>query len=211
MSARPTPPWEQIALGGQLAASGDGSADSRVTVAGIARRLTTAPARCGAVRVACIDGPAGSGKTTLAGQLGAVTGAPVVHLDDLYQGWSQELGGPLAARLAAWLLDPWEAGLPGRHLRYDWVAGSYVNWVEVPTAPTIILEGCGCASAAVRPRAALVIWVDAPPAVRLARGLARDGSELADRWSEWQRREAEHFIADGLPEAADVRWQGAPA
>ena len=43
--------------------------------------------RLGGVRVIAIDGPAGSGKTTLGDAL-AERGAAVLHLDDLYDGWS---------------------------------------------------------------------------------------------------------------------------
>lgn len=161
---------------------------------------------CGGTRVVCVDGPAGSGKTTLATRLSAeLGGAPVVHLDDLYEGWHQELGAPLAARLTAWLLDPWTRGAPGRFPRYDWAADAFTaEWVEVPAAPTVILEGCGSASSGVRARASLVVWIEAEPRVRMARGIQRDGEHLAGQWRDWQCREAEHFAADGTREAADV-------
>ena len=157
------------------------------------------------MRVVCIDGPAGSGKTTLADGLArALGGAPVVHLDDLYEGWEQELGDPLSARLRAWLLDPWRDGLPGRHLRYDWHAARYAEWVEVPPGPVVVLEGCGSAAAGVRDRAAVVAWVEADAAVRLARGLARDGAAMTALWHAWQRREAAHFATDGTAAAAHL-------
>lgn len=178
-------------------------------VADIAALAAGSPARCGNVKLICIDGPAGAGKTTLAAQLQEVLGAPVVHMDDLYQGWSQDIGSPLAARLAAWLLDPWEAGLSGQYLHYDWVGRRYEKWVAVPPAPVIILEGCGCASAAVRTRASLVVWVQAQPDLRLTRGLARDGAQMAGHWRDWQDREDRHFAADATALAADLEWLGA--
>ena len=169
-------------------------------------RVQAQPPRCGAVRVVCVDGPAGSGKTTLAGQLAAALGnAPIVHLDDLYHGWAQPLGAPLSARLEAWLLDAWAAGLPGRYLRYDWHAGRYVEWVAVEPAPIVVLEGCGSGAAAIRARAALVVWVDASVDTRLARGLARDGEAMRQQWLDWQRAEQAHFDSDGTGAAADVR------
>jgi hypothetical protein len=173
--------------------------------AALVARASAAPPRCGAVRVICVDGPAGSGKTTLADLIGRAAGdAPVVHLDDLYEGWAQPLGPPLAARLRAWLLDPWSLGHEGRHPRYDWLAGQYVGWVEVPAAPLVVLEGCGSAAAGVRERAALVVWVEADEDVRLARGLARDGAALEPQWRTWQAAEAAHFADDGTRAAADA-------
>jgi len=152
----------------------------------------------------CIDGPAGSGKTTLAESLAeALAGAPVVHMDDLYEGWGQALGDPLAARVEAWLLVGWASGLPGIHPRFDWALGRYAEWVTVPVAPVVILEGCGSASARIREQASLVVWVEAPAGLRLQRGVERDGAALAPQWREWQAHEQAHFTTDGTRAAAD--------
>ncbi len=175
----------------------------------LASLVGDAAPRCGSTRLVCIDGPAGSGKTTLAHALAAaLDGAPVVHMDDLYEGWAQALGDPLAARVEAWLLVGWAAGLPGMHPRFDWALGRYGEWVTVPAAPVVILEGCASGSARIRQRASLVVWVHAPPGLRLQRGLARDGSALEDQWRDWQSHEDAHFAADGTRAAADVAVDG---
>ena len=172
-------------------------------------RVAEAAPRCGSTRLVCIDGPAGSGKTTLAGALAeALAGAPVVHMDDLYEGWGQALGDPLAARLEAWLLVGWASGLPGIHPRFDWALGRYAEWVTVPVAPVIILEGCGSASARIRQRASLIVWVEAPAGLRLQRGVERDGPALEPQWLEWQAHEQAHFAIDGTRAAADVIVDG---
>lgn len=174
----------------------------------LAALVTTSPPRCGASRVVCVDGPAGSGKTTLADALGERLGAPVVHMDDLYEGWEQQLGAALAARVEAWLLLPWSVGLPGRHLRFDWARERFTTWVEVPAAPVLVLEGCASASALLRRRASVVVWVEAAADVRLHRGLERDGHDLQPHWRAWQEHEAAHFWADGTRAAADVVVDG---
>ncbi len=178
-------------------------------VPSIAERVLSADPRCGATRLVCVDGPAGSGKTTTAAAMSdALARAPIVHMDDLYEGWSQQLGDPLAARVEAWLLVGWSDGLPGMHPRYDWVAGRFEEWVSVPSAPVVILEGCASASARVRRWASLVVWVQAPALLCLQRGLTRDGDGMADHWRAWQVHEAAHFAADGTRAAADVRVDG---
>ena len=175
----------------------------------LAARVLASEARCGRTRLVCIDGPAGSGKSTLAAAVAqAVGAAPVVHMDDLYQGWDQPLGDQLAGRVDAWLLTPWAAGLAGNHPRYDWVRGRFGEWVQVPAAPVVILEGCASAAAGIRERASLVVWVEAPVALRLERGLERDGDALEGQWLSWQEREAAHFAVDDTRAAADVRVDG---
>ena len=57
------------------------------------------PPTLGDGRLVCVDGPAGSGKTTLAAGIAARTGAPVLHMDDLYPGWS-------GLRAWTWIIEP---------------------------------------------------------------------------------------------------------
>jgi uridine kinase len=179
-------------------------------VPAVAQRAAAAAPRCGSTRLVCIDGPAGSGKTTLAAALATALGdAPVVHMDDLYEGWDQQLGPALAERVDAWVLDPLRSGSAGRYRRFDWAAGRFAgDWVRVPAAPVVILEGCASASRQVRAWASLVIWVEAPEDVRLRRGLERDGEAMAAQWRAWQRHEAAHFAADGTRGAADLIIDG---
>ena len=156
----------------------------------------------GAVRLVCIDGPAGSGKTTLADLLGLELGAQVLHVDDLLEGWDGlEAMWP---RFQAGVLDPLAAGRPGRYRRYDWVAGQLAEWHDVPVADAVVLEGCGSARRAVDAVAVLRVWVEAPGDVRLARGLARDGEALRGQWIAWMRLEAAHFAVEATRARADV-------
>lgn len=178
-----------------------------LTLAGLAARLLAAPPRVGGTRLVCVDGPAGSGKTTLAASLAAVLPDPVtVHMDDLYAGWT--LTGA-AARLAAGVLRPLAEGRPGAYHRYDWAAARFADHTTpVPVPAVLVVEGCGSACRATDPWASLRIWVAADPAVRLARGLARDGAHLTGEWLRWQRSEAAHFAADGTRARADVVVDG---
>lgn len=161
------------------------------------------------MRLVCVDGPAGSGKTTAAARLaevGATRGVHVgvVHLDDLYEGWSG-LEGSLWPRLAAQVLEPLRRGRPGRFQRFDWVAGAFDDWVDVPVPQVLVLEGCGSARRAADPSASLRVWVEAPAELRLARGLTRDGEDAREHWTTWMREEAEHFARERTRERADAR------
>ncbi|MGY4646202.1 uridine kinase [Cellulomonas sp. URHB0016] len=183
------------------------AAARRVTDDLVARALSRQP-RLGPVRLVCVDGPAGSGKTTTAAALVATaraTGgvAEVVHLDDLYEGWSG-LDGSLWPRLAAQVLEPLRRGLPGRFQRYDWSASRFDGWVDVPVPDVLVLEGCGAGQRLADPIAVLRVWVEAPDPVRLARGLARDGTDARARWEQWMLDEAAHFARERTRERADV-------
>ena len=59
-------------------------------VPALADRVRAAVPLLGRTRLVCVDGPAGSGKTTLADRLVTALGpgAAVVHMDDLYAGWT---------------------------------------------------------------------------------------------------------------------------
>jgi uridine kinase len=179
------------------------------TFAALAARVLAAPARLGAVRLVCVDGPAGSGKTTFAGRLTDALGADagLVHLEDLYAGWT--LTGAVA-RLSAGVLRPLAEGRPGTHHRYDWAAGRFDDEpVAVPLPRVLVVEGCGSSPRALDPWTSLRIWVEAPAPLRVARGLARDGADLAAHWRRWQQSEAAHFAAEDTRARADLRVDGA--
>lgn len=158
-------------------------------------------------RLVCVDGPAGSGKTTLATQLAVRFACQVVHLDDLYQGWEAGPDGG-ARRLGEWVLTPLAAGRPGRYRRYDWVRGEYAEAHDVQPAPVLVVEGCGAAARQVDAWAALRVWVEADDELRLARGLERDGAEARDHWLRWMADERAHYTAERTRERADVRLDG---
>jgi uridine kinase len=179
------------------------------TVASLAAGIRAAAPRLGGTRLVCVDGPAGSGKTTLAARLAAVLGpgVAVVHMDDLYAGWTLDGAD---ARLIDGVLRPLAEGRPGSFRRYDWAAERFDDVpTPVPPPDVLIVEGCGSCPRAVDAWTTLRIWVEAPQPLRLARGLARDGADLADHWERWQREEAALFAAEDTRARADVRIDGA--
>jgi uridine kinase len=180
------------------------------TFASLAAGIRAAEPRLGGTRLVCIDGPAGSGKTTLAARLALALGdgVAVVHMDDVYAGWTLSGG---FERLRSGVLAPLAEGRAGAYRRYDWLAERFVEApTSVPVPDVLIVEGCGSCPRAVDAWASLRIWVEAPPTLRLARGLARDGAELAEQWRQWQREENALFEAEDTRARADLRVDGAP-
>ncbi|MCL2455654.1 MAG: uridine kinase [Micrococcales bacterium] len=181
-------------------------------VAVAADAVRAGPARLGSVRLVCVDGPAGSGKTTFAQRLATCLDADeatagrtaVLHLDDLYEGWSG-LEGSLWPRLSAQVLEPLRRGEPGRYQRYDWESQRFDGWVDVPVPSVLVIEGCGSGRRAGAGLTTALVWVEASAELRLRRGLARDGERARQHWLTWMDDEARHFAAEGTAARADVR------
>lgn len=169
-------------------------------VAGLAERATP---RCGDVLVVAVDGPSGAGKTTLARSLGRRLGARVVHMDDVYPGWD---GLAAAVPLVVeGLLEPLARGEDAAYRRWDWRRGRAATRPrEVRWVPRLVLEGVGSSVGPAAPYAAVRVWVEAPRAVRFARGIARDGETYRPHWERWARQEVALFGADGTRARADV-------
>jgi len=163
------------------------------------------PPTLGTGRLVCVDGPAGAGKTTLALALARLTGARVVHMDDLYDGWS---GLPRVADQLDGLLRPLTEGRPGHYRRYDWHTGAFAETVEVQPANLLVLEGVGSGSRAHADLVTALVWVEAPHDLRMRRGIERDGEAFAPHWERWAAAEAEHFAHEDTRARADVVVDG---
>jgi uridine kinase len=187
----------------------------------IVARVVTAPPSVGPVRLVCVDGPAGSGKTTLAAVLAQALAptfghVPVVHGDDLYEGWAVVADAAdrvaafeaFGARVAAWLLEPWSRDEPATHPVRDWYADAWGPTVVVPAAPVVILEGVAAAGRALRSRAALVVWVEVDPGLAIERVVERDGEAMRGEIVSWQRDESRWHELDGTRDAADLHVRG---
>ncbi|MET1061225.1 MAG: AAA family ATPase [Nocardioides sp.] len=173
------------------------------TVSAVLAHLETRPPLLDEGRLLCIDGPAGSGKTTLAAAVAEATGARVLHLDDHYEGW-QGLGDA-PSRIRDEILAPLAAGMPGFYRRYDWDRREFAELHVVEPSELLVLEGVGSGSRELASYRATLVWVTADADLRLERGLARDGEGAREDWVRWMDDEQKHFAEHGTAEAADLR------
>ncbi len=175
----------------------------------LAQDVLDASPRLGPARLVVVDGPAGSGKTTFAGRLAAaLDGVQVLHMDDLYEGWSGGLTPDVWERLHGQVLEPLSSGRDGRYQHYDWQVGEFAEWRPVPLRSVLVIEGVGSAARPVDAFASLRVWVEAPETVRMARGIERDGEGMRAEWVRWVAMEAAHFAADGTRARADLLVDG---
>lgn len=160
------------------------------------------------VRIVGVDGRSGSGKSTLAVPLAEALSAPLIPVDDFvswgnFANWwprfDQQVLAPLfAGRDAVYQQRDWN----------DWTGDALGTWRTVSWAPVVVVEGVTCTRAVVADRLACRVWVDAPAAVRLTRGLDRDGSEHHRLWKQWMREEDSFFANDATVSRADFRVSG---
>ena len=175
----------------------------------LARRIG-ASASPGATYVVSIDGPSGSGKTSFAEALRAriepARTVGVLHVDEFVPGWEgladvvpvlrDDILGPLkrggCPRARLW---DWYAGRPGDWARFD--------WAHSPRSDVLLVEGCASGSHSLAPYLDLLLWVDAPEAVRYERAMSRDGEGYAEWWDIWSRQERELYAREGTAGRAD--------
>jgi uridine kinase len=170
----------------------------------LAARVRAAPPRCGPTRLVCVDGRSGAGKTALAARLAAALDhPPVLHMDELYDGWHGLAAG---VRHLRELVESLAGGGVARYRRYDWHAGAYGAEVDLGRPDVLVVEGVG--AGAVGERASLALWVEAPEGVRYRRSMARDGEAYRPYWEAWASQERAHFATTA---PAGVVVDGAPA
>ena len=164
----------------------------------------------GSTRLVCVDGHAGSGKSTLgralldaAHEFGT---ARLLHVDDLLEGWTGLAS--LSERVERDLVGPLRRGEPGRYQRYDWEHGRFAEWHTVDPVDTLVLEGVGSGAAAYADAVTLLVWVEAPRDLRLRRGMARDGEAMRPQWLAWMEDEQALFSRERTRARADAIVDG---
>jgi len=167
----------------------------------------------GSTRLVCVDGRAGSGKTTL-GQALVAAAAPhcttrLLHMDDMYAGWSGL--GAVSGAVKDDLIDPLLDDLPGRYRRYDWHRERFVEWCTVEPVDVLVLEGVGSGGLSYARQVTTLVWVEAPRELRLARGVERDGVAQLPHWLAWMDDEEALFAREDTSTRADVTVDGTGA
>jgi uridine kinase len=171
------------------------------TVSQVLGLLETLDPTLGDGQLLCIDGRAGSGKSTVAEQIAAIEGAIVVHTDDLCPGWD---GLPQVPRLLAELVEPLATGTPGSYPRYDWVQQRVTDQVVVPPSRLLVIEGVGAGARALRPWRTALLWLECPVQRRRRRALDRDGDTFASYWDDWAEAEDRYLATEADRAGADL-------
>lgn len=171
-------------------------------------------------RVIGIDGCGGSGKSTLSARLKKdFSDVTIVHMDDFYLPSAQIITAhptkkPIGAdydwkRVLNQVLEPISKDKEGYYQRYDWENDSLSEWNIVPVGGIVIVEGVYSIRKELTNKYDLTIWVECPRAIRLTRGLHRDGEEARGMWeNNWMVAE-DIYVKDHKPnESANLVFEG---
>jgi para-aminobenzoate synthetase len=158
---------------------------------------------CGRTVVIAVDGPSGAGKTKLARELAPLLGAQILHLDDIFRGWRGLADAPPV--VVRDVLEPITHDAAGRTPRWEWGADQAGDDIVIEPGGILILDGCGSGSRIIRPFLSYLIWLDAPPAIRRTRAMARDGETYEQWWDVWAAQERDLFAAEQTADVADLR------
>ena len=169
-----------------------------------------------------IDGPGGAGKSTSAHllkeqlkTLGWIVS--VVKHDDFYRLSHQRenqqaavIGGDFDwERLRDQVLTPLREGHSAHYQRYDWETDVLAEWRTISASDVVLVEGVYTMRRELTHLYDLKIWVECPRAIRLARGIARDGEKARTIWEQdWMPKE-DYYDKTHLPhERADLFVNG---
>ncbi len=170
-----------------------------------------------------IDGLGGAGKSTLArlleeqlSTLGWVV--TVVKHDDFYLPSNQRENQQARTigrdfdweRLRDQVLTPIREGRAAHYQRYDWETDALAEWHTITTSDVVLVEGVYTMRCELTNLYDLKIWVECPRAIRLVRGIARDGEKARTIWEQDWMPQEDDYVKTHLPhERADLSINGA--
>jgi uridine kinase len=180
-------------------------------LAALVRAVLASEPSVGATRAVCIDGPAASGKTTLAEAAEAALcrrgcRTTTLHMDDFYAGWSG-LRPDLEPRVRNQVFEPLSRGGRACWQRYDWYGQRFAEWYDLDPPDVLILEGCGSGALSYAAHRSLLVWLEAPLGVRMRRWVDRDGPGVLLHRRQWMDAEADHFALNSTRDNADLRLE----
>lgn len=177
-------------------------------------------------RIIAIDGGGGAGKTTFASCLQEeISDSCIVHVDDFYR--PPQLRTPLVStnvinpnfdwdRLRTLILEAVQNDQDVRYQLYDFKTGTLSGKsISIPRDATIIVEGVWSLQKAFVDLYDFCIWLEAPAAIRLERGVSREGEGMRQIWEdEWipiddyyQKTEEPHRRADCIVDNVSSDFQ----
>lgn len=158
-----------------------------------------------------VDGPGGAGKSVFARALAQdMPNAAVVEMDDFFlpsaersadDPLTKPIGGDFDwQRVRDQVLCPLSKRCTAVYRRYDWETDRLAEKHGVSPDAIVIVEGVYSTRDELASYYDFTIWVECPRELRLARGIARSGEQIRERWeNDWMIAE-DRYIASQRPQ-----------
>ena len=174
----------------------------------LSSQIATRSAKCGKSVLISIDGPAGSGKTSLAAELASkLTDVQIIHMDDLYLGWQNSLTDSLTSNLLGIAHNVQSLGIVS-FAKFDWTNESIGEVVKYQAPKFLIIEGVGSGQEVLRPFVSMSIWIEVPIDIGLARVIERDGEIVRDHMPAFLALQESHFRKEETKMHAEYHLSG---
>jgi uridine kinase len=177
----------------------------------------------GAPFIIGIDGCGGSGKSVLADHIARelmnrAHNVGLIQMDDFYlpeaarpEGFLDVGAGFDWRRLEEQVLKPARRDQPFRYQRYDWATDALAEWHDL-SARVVMVQGIYSTRVELKEFYDFTIWVECPRAIRLARGLERDGESARDCWlTKWMPEEDRYVLEQSPQRRANLVYEGSGA
>jgi len=177
----------------------------------LVQNVNSSSKKCGQTKIVVIDGPAGSGKTTLAKSLsGLLENCPIIHMDEIYEGWENALSPKTSQDLVEWIINPLLEDKSIEYLKYDWHLEQRIEKVVINNSKVMIIEGVGASVSEISKHACLKLWIEVNEETGINRVLTRDGLQIQEQMKKWQTQESKFFIENNSKENSDIWIDGDP-
>jgi uridine kinase len=174
-------------------------------------KINESSKKCGQTKIIVIDGPAGSGKTTLGKSLsGLLKNCPIIHMDEIYDGWENALSPKTSQDLVEWIINPLLESRSIEFVKYDWYLEKRIEKVVINLPKVLIIEGVGSSSFEISKHASLKLWIEVNKETGINRVLTRDGQQIQEQMKKWQSQESKFFIENNSKENSDIWIDGDP-
>ncbi len=163
-----------------------------------------------------IDGPCGSGKTTLAGKISKTIPINVVHMDDFYlpfykrdKNWMNIVAGHMDYdRLIKNVLIPYKENKKTNYVSYDCHSDKYMQEIEIDLSKLVLLEGSYSSNPLLDEYVDFRIYVDIDSDTQIER-LTKRNEKLVDKFiSMWIPFENNYFLSCNIREISDMVVRG---